>query len=234
MLVPNFEFSIYGFLVLIGAIVSIGLIMFRLLLKKQEILREINILSIIFIFSICGAKLLYLLTHGSKVVESHVFFDLTNGFSFFGAIYMCFIVIIVMDKNTENFVLKIVNEVIFVVPLWYSFIRIGCFFSSCCYGISYKGIGAVYYLNVSIAPNGVLLFPLQLVDSILNFILAIYLYHSSTKNKLKVYCFSYGFIRFLLEFFRSPELKIMISILSIDQINAIIILLFGAYFGKKK
>lgn len=72
--------------------------MFRLLLKKQEMLKAINILSIIFIFSICGAKLFYLFTHGSNVVESHVFFDLTNGFSFFGAIYMSFTVIIVMKK----------------------------------------------------------------------------------------------------------------------------------------
>ena len=128
MLVPNFECSIYGFLVLIGAIVSMGLIMFRLLLKKQEILRAINTLSIIFIFSICGAKLFYLLTHGSKVVESHVFFDLTNGFSFFGAIYMSFIVLFLMKKNKDNFVCELVNEIIFVVPLWYSFIRTGCLF----------------------------------------------------------------------------------------------------------
>ncbi len=98
MCIPNLEISIYGLLVLIGAIISIGLIMIRLLLKKQEILRVLNILSIIFIFSICGAKLFYLITHGSNVVESHVFFDLTNGFSFFGAIYMSFIAIFVMKK----------------------------------------------------------------------------------------------------------------------------------------
>ena len=50
--------------------------------------------------------------------------------------------------------------------------RIGCFFAGCCYGIPYDGIGAVvYHETPGNTPLGVALLPVQLIESVLLFLL---------------------------------------------------------------
>ena len=56
-------------------------------------------------------------------------------------------------------------------PLFHAFGRIGCFLGGCCFGIE-SHFGFTYTWSLSEAANGVSRFPVQLLESLLNFILA--------------------------------------------------------------
>ena len=52
--------------------------------------------------------------------------------------------------------------------------KIGCFFAGCCYGIEYNGFLNVTYNYSAIAPKGISLFPIQLLESIVFLIIFLY------------------------------------------------------------
>ena len=60
------------------------------------------------------------------------------------------------------------------LPLLYAVGKIGCFIAGCCYGIEYYGIGNVVYNYVPKSEIiGLHLFPIQIVESIVFFLIFI-------------------------------------------------------------
>ena len=94
------------------------------------------------------------------------------------------------------------------VPLAHAFGRIGCFFAGCCYGIPFDPpIGICLKNAISNAPKEIPLFPVQLLESILNLILALILQICFRKLQKKervipFYLSAYAVIRMVTEQFR--------------------------------
>jgi phosphatidylglycerol:prolipoprotein diacylglycerol transferase len=115
------------------------------------------------------------------------------------------------------------------IPLFHFFGRIGCFLGGCCYGIESK-IGFTYTKNPIIEANGVIRFPVQILEAVFNFALFIFLNyllcHKKLKNKyLYVYLSIYSVGRFFMEYFRGDTYRGIWFSLSTSQIISIIIIL---------
>ena len=128
-----------------------------------------------------------------------------------------------------------------LIPLFHCFGRIGCFLSGCCFGIQ-SNIGFTYHYAPNPAANGVVRFPVQLIEAILNFFLFVLLTHIQKKGTLKnhilsLYLIIYAFIRFFLEFLRGDLIRGVYLGLSVSQYISIIILIIVPihwYLSNKK
>ena len=110
--------------------------------------------------------------------------------------------------------------------------------AGCCYGIPYDGFGAVVFPEGSLAPSGIPLFPVQLVEAILLFIIAAFLgYMSIRKNwdySVESYLILYSIVRFILEFYRYDEVRGFVLGLTTSQWISIAILIVSILVIIKK
>lgn len=107
------------------------------------------------------------------------------------------------------------------IPLFHTFGRLGCFFSGCCYGVESR-FGFVYHHNPISDANGVVRFPVQLVEAVLNLALFFVLFVLHRRHKAKgfilpIYLLVYPCYRFVLEFFRGDTYRGIFNGLSTSQ-----------------
>ena len=128
------------------------------------------------------------------------------------------------------------------LPLYMFFMRIGCFFSGCCYGKKNK-FGVVYPVHIfkpwraafKYAPHPVL--PTQLIESMLNLIIYIVIEKNGGYiEPLPFYCLAYGISRLVIDFFREVSIRprYFKDLISEGQLFSAIIILIGLiyYFYK--
>ena len=129
---------------------------------------------------------------------------------------------------TKNDPKKLFAVLLFSVPLIYAIGKLGCFLNGCCYGIDYSGPLRVLYSSSKHAPNGISLFPVQLVESIINlliFISVIIIYHKKKDIRITLpyIIIACSIVKFLLDFLRTPGTHII----SNNQIFCIIAFIIG-------
>ena len=113
-------------------------------------------------------------------------------------------------------------------PIFHGFARIGCFFGGCCYGVE-STFGFCAHGNEYTLIGEVRRFPVQLLESALNFLIAIIIYLLLKKGKLKgrlfyVYLILYALIRFFDEFLRGDQVRGFVFGVSTSQIISMLIL----------
>ena len=91
-------------------------------------------------------------------------------------------------------------------PLFHGFARIGCFLGGCCFGIE-SSFGFAAHGNTVTAIGTVTRFPVQLLESLCNFLIALAIYILIRKGIAKgrlffVYLSAYSVVRFFDEFLR--------------------------------
>jgi phosphatidylglycerol:prolipoprotein diacylglycerol transferase len=101
--------------------------------------------------------------------------------------------------------------------------RIGCFLAGCCYGVESE---------FGFAMHGTVRFPVQLLESLCNFIIAAVIYEVLKKGLLRgrvlyLYLALYAFVRFFDEFLRGDEIRGFILGLSTSQFISIFIEAFA-------
>ncbi len=150
-------------------------------------------------------ELLELLTSGDAIAAvggGQVFYGGVMGGAL-GAL-LGFKVAGVQMKNAGPYILAILPA----VPLGHALGRVGCFFAGCCYGVPYNGPGAAIYRRpIGGAPAGIPLFPVQLVEALLDVVIFIMLDKISKKSLsatvlAAAYMLLYAVMRFSLEFLR--------------------------------
>ena len=119
-----------------------------------------------------------------------------------------------------------------LVPLVHGFGRVGCFLMGCCYGVPSR-FGIAFTCS-PIAPNGVRLLPVQLIEAAGEGALFFAFTRPGAQRRggqwmLGVYLASYGVLRFLLEFFRGDDYRGFLGALSLSQVISIATLVFAAY-----
>lgn len=125
------------------------------------------------------------------------------------------------------------------LPLFHAFGRIGCFLAGCCWGVEVPwGLALKESLA---APNGVPLFPVQLVEALCNLAICavLLLYERRARGRqptggaLILYAALYACVRFILEFWRGDAVRGHFLFLSTSQWISILFLFgIGIYFWK--
>jgi phosphatidylglycerol:prolipoprotein diacylglycerol transferase len=167
-----------------------------------------------------------------------VTFLLTHGFVFYGGLIGAVAGIFIYSKQFRLRTWHLIDGLIPSVPLIHAIGRIGCFCAGCCFGQPTAPPWGVYFRADSVAPHGVALFPVQLLESALNFILFVALFAYSRKPRADkqitgLYVAGYGVIRFALEFFRGDSDRGVFWLLSTSQWISLVIIPIGLYFVLK-
>ena len=167
-----------------------------------------------------------------------------GGMVFFGGLYGFLVGLLVYCKITRRDRRFYFNAFAAGLPMFHAFGRIGCVLGGCCYGVEYHGVfhldyptsAVIGYANADIADFS--RFPVQLLESALEFLLCIFILVLLKKfgNKyslIKVYLFTYSIIRFLDEFLRGDRIRGFWGPLSTSQwISLITVLVISALFLK--
>lgn len=248
----DFKIPMYGILIFFGLVLGVLFAVYRT--KVTQIKREDSFFSCLFavIGLILGGKLLYLFTmipwmaeHAELLASSQVWIALLQGgFVFYGGLIGALLMVLWYAKMYQISVLHLFDTLIPSVPLVHAFGRIGCFCAGCCYGVPSDSFGVVFSPD-SVAPQGIKLFPVQLVEAGCNFILFVVLALLGRKIRPKgqltgIYLLVYAVLRFLLEFLRyDAERGGFLGVstsqwISIFLVPAAFILLFGKRRKKAK
>lgn len=217
----------YGLMIVLGVILANLAALLLIRKNKQNIFDFIILEAYTFIGAFAGAKILYLLISykeiaWEKIFEPAYFNELMQGgFVFYGGLAGGLAVALLAGKLHKINAPVYIREYIFLIPFIHSFGRLGCHLAGCCYGVPYAGIGAVEFPQGSLAPAGVSLFPVQLVESIVLMLTAliILVLQLIRKNRYGIenYFLLYGISRFMLEYFRDDKVRGYLGMWSTSQ-----------------
>ena len=241
--VGSLNIGTYGLCILIGAVAGIGVALIRAKRRNFPV-EDTLFLSFFALIGVgVGAKILYLITILPDLIEhfQEIFTSLeainllfTNGFVFYGGLIGA---VLAMWWYTHHFKMDFwqsVELLIPSVPLVHAFGRIGCFCGGCCYGIPFDPPIGIAFTNSPVAPNGIPLFPVQLVEAGLNFLLFFFLLWFAGKPRpqgriLGAYVIAYAVIRFVLEFLRYDFERGILWVFSTSQWISLILLPIGIW-----
>lgn len=196
---------------------------------------------------IAGGKLLYLLTNISWIIRN--FFAIISnaeyltalmkgGFVFYGGFIGAMAGIFIYARQYKLLALNLMEIILPAVPLIHAFGRVGCFCAGCCYGIPIKEPWGLYFLNSQLAPHDLPLFPVQLLEAACNlviFFIMVYRYRRrrTRGEALCFYLFTYGTLRFVLEFLRYDRERGFLLGLSTSQWISILLVLAALFLRKR-
>lgn len=210
----------YGVLGVTGAL--LGMLYILLMAPKFGADRENSVYIYVLgaVGAMAGAKLLFILVEIPDILRalesgisnpSEIIWSLANGgMVFYGGLLGGISAAWWCSKIIKT---KLTDYLVLLVPalaLAHSIARIGCFSAGCCYGIETTSWIGYTYTNSLVAPNGISLLPIQLIEAFCVFLIFIFLvwYTSSPKREpytLAMYIILYAPIRFILEFFRGDS-----------------------------
>ena len=168
-----------------------------------------------------------------------------GGMVFYGGLFGAIIGAIIYIKVVKLPYFPYMDAMAFCIPLFHGFARIGCFLGGCCYGIECR-FGFVFHNALEPSANGVTRFPVQLLESGMEFLLFAVIVTLYIKRKLSgklmyVYMLSYAVVRFADEFLRGDKIRGFVGPLSTSQFisvlmfaTVIVILTVKAVSGRKR
>ncbi len=220
----------YGLMIGIGFLLGIYLASYR---AKKEGLKPELILDMgvyLLLAAILGSRVLYVLTAWHEFSQNplDVFAIWKGGLVFYGGVLAAVPVGIWYVKKHGLPIWQTADIIAPYAALAHAFGRLGCFFAGCCYGIPCSGPVCITFNDPhSLAPQGVPLYPTQLMESggeFLIFALLLLLRgHKKFEGQLFwLYISFYAVLRFTLEFFRGDIVRgVYFGMISTSQIIAI-------------
>ncbi|HHU91180.1 MAG TPA: prolipoprotein diacylglyceryl transferase [Clostridiaceae bacterium] len=240
------KISMYGLLIVLG--VAIGSAVAVFFPSKKGIPKQDVIFSICYagIGAILGAKILYLiitipqlLNHEEQVVFSWELIAqlMAYGFVFYGGLIGGVLSVLIYAIKYNLHFFNLIEILVPVIPLIHSIGRLGCFSAGCCYVKPMDPPFGVHFHPDSVAPKDISLFPVQLLESVLNLILFVVIFVYSRRERrsgqiLGLYFIGYSIIRFILEYFRYDMVRGIFGGLSVSQWISILLLPVGFYLLK--
>lgn len=227
--------TIYGY----GLMIAFGILCAYLVAEYRARKHQIDsdpIFSIMIcavVFGFIGAKLLYFITILDEIISNpKSVLDISDGFVVYGGIITGFLSVAIYCRIRKLNFLDYMDLVIPEVALAQGFGRIGCFLAGCCYGVETHNAFSITFHDSTYAPNGISLFPSQLVSSAFNFANFLLLCALARKNKTPgkigaYYLIFYSIGRFVIEFFRGDLNRGSVGALSTSQFISIFTALAG-------
>ncbi len=238
------SYATYGLMAMLGCFVAFAFILYICPRYGALRLNELYLIAFVVIFAVVGAKLLYvvgniseLFTRSAQIFASpEAFMDyLGAGFVFYGGLIGGCIGVIAYARFFKENTVHMAEAFVPGVPLFHCFGRIGCFMAGCCYGIPTEGPLGITFTHSIVAPNGVSLLPIQLIEAGANVITFIILlvFKKKLKRPLQnfgLYLLIYSIERFIFEFFRGDLARGAFLNVSTSQWISLILLPVAIYF----
>lgn len=231
--IKGMTFNSYGLMLSIGFIFSLTFCIFRFYRKKADLKLLMTLLSLVIISGFVGSHLLScIIESGNLSVFWTLLKDFKKGYVFYGGLTAIFITTFIYCKINAIDYLYYADLIIPTISGAQGFGRIGCFLAGCCYGRPCSFLPVVFTRS-EIAPNGIALFPVQLLCSCFDFILMFFLLFLEKKQPRKgtvtfTYLIIYSILRFIVEFFRGDSRRGFILFFSTSQVISLGILLFSS------
>lgn len=238
--IGNFTIHTYGVLTAIGLIVGFYV---GLYFAKKEGLREKdyeNAFLLIVLGGIVGARTAYIIEHREDFGSIFDFFAIWNGgINWFGGFIGGLIVALIYLRHKKVPLLKSADVAGISIPIGHFFGRLGCTSAGCCHGkpvppdSPFKDIAIVFPNNPHcLAPPNVPLYPTQPAEAIGNLLIFAFLFLTYKKKSfdgqiLALYLILYGFLRFMLEFWRGVTPPLPYVGLTWNQIITLGMILIG-------
>lgn len=229
----------YGTMMALGILTAIAITLYR---GKKRGFNQEHLTNIIFygvIGGILGAKLLFLVTEVPTLIKdpSAIKEMIRSGFVVYGAIIGGAVAALIYCRNKGLAFFEHFDLIAPSIAIAQGIGRLGCFFAGCCYGAETSSHFSITFRESLIAPNGVSLYPTQLISSAGDFLIGIILLIFASKSRKKgevsgLYMILYSIGRFAVEFLRGdPRGKV--GILSTSQFICIIVLISGIIIYRK-
>lgn len=225
----------YMVMALIGGFFAVCFIFSRI--DKYEILFTdfIKMFLLCMIGGVVGSKVLFAITQIPWLIkhfsiENMILLIPQSGFVFYGGLFGVIFTLMFLTRNDADMRKKVFEISVSAMPLFHAFGRIGCFLAGCCYGKKLSTpivIGTIEFARI----------PVQIIESMAEFILFIVLFILSKKNRdidlLRIYLVIYAVIRFADEFLRGDKIRGIYGGVSTAQwISLIILFVYGFEYIK--
>lgn len=225
----------YMVMALIGGFFAVCFIFSRI--DKYEILFTdfIKMFLLCMIGGVVGSKVLFAITQIPWLIkhfsiENMILLIPQSGFVFYGGLFGVIFTLMFLTRNDADMRKKVFEISVPAMPLFHAFGRIGCFLAGCCYGkklFTPIVIGTIEFARI----------PVQIIESMAEFILFIVLFILSKKNRdidlLRIYLVIYAVIRFADEFLRGDKIRGIYGGVSTAQwISLIILFVYGFEYIK--
>lgn len=234
----NMSIPSYGAMILLGTLVVTILGIIVVFWRKLQVSSFLKLELWGGIAAIIGSKFWYMIAYTHEIQKQNLTFNsfLDSGYSFYGGIFCGMIVVYISAKIFQiNFELYAKN-LIFLVPLFHAFWKMGCYMGGCCYGIRYKGIGALIFPEGVKAPAGIPLFPVQLLEAVILLALSVFFLVkgiTGIRKPVTKYILAYSTSRFVTDFFRQRPIGCLLSIAQWVSILCIIIIIINQIIRQK-
>jgi phosphatidylglycerol:prolipoprotein diacylglycerol transferase len=206
---------LYGLMIGIGFLLGIWLASRR---AKKEGIDPDRILDMgvyLLLAAVIGSRILYVLTNLNEFARNPLdaFAIWKGGLVFYGGLLAAIPVGMWYVRKHQLPFWKTGDIFAPYIALGHAFGRLGCFFAGCCYGAPCSGSFCLVFTDPhSLAPQGVPLYPTQLMESggeFFNFLvlLVLYRYRKFDGQIFWLYPLLYSVLRFTVEFFRGDTAR---------------------------
>lgn len=184
--------SAYKIMLCLGIVAMIVVTIMRKKRYNLTTLKSVLFAITLTVVGVAGCKLLYI-TENVEVVKNQ---GLTfGGFSFYGAVFLIPICFLLIGKLFGMRPLRAVDCCAIGVAIMIALMRIGCFVDGCCGAIPIELF------------NKQVILPVQLIESIFDFIILMVLWHFEDENiasgrLYSIFMLAYAGMRFCIEFLR--------------------------------
>ncbi len=236
--------SVYGLLGVGGFIAGIIALVILCKIKKLVFDDAVYVYVWAGIMAVVGAKALYLLLDIKNIIEafqrggdylsSYLKAIFGGGLVFYGGMAGGIMGVFLASRYFKLDFRTMLTTLIPTLPLAHAFGRFGCHTVGCCYGVPVRGHIGKMYTDSLFAPNNVLLFPVQLTESLCDLVIfgvLTFLIIKTPGEKMKesnlpeIYLIMYSVVRFILEFYRGDAVRGHFLIFSTSQWISIVIII---------
>lgn len=231
----------YGVMMMLGVLVASTIGLLRVRRAGLVVENAIIILACAFGFALLGATGLYIAVSYSwselmeMLRDGTLFTENRLGLVFYGGLLAAIPGAFVGQRIAGARLRDYVPAMLPCIPLGHAFGRIGCLLGGCCYGRPTNlPIGVVYNNPISDAPQGIALFPVQALESLI--LLAIFvvliLYTRAGRPPRRIvglYFMLYAVCRMCMEYLRYDAVRGHIGFWSTSQWISAFLFLLGAF-----
>lgn len=204
----GFEIHTYGFMGGVAFLVGAGIVLWRAHRLGVPVERTADVIFWLSVFSLLGARLVFVLQNPGVVTSLADWFDIRGGgLVFYGSFVIGFPLGFLLMHRWELPTFGLWDTMATAFPLAHGISRVGCYYAGCCYGAPTGPGSGVVFPEGSLAPAGIPLVPVQLYEAASLFVIAaicnlFYAYRRFDGQVMLLYLSLYAGARAVLETYR--------------------------------